>query len=79
MARVTLLIGLTNGQEIDCPINSRDEAQQIIEELRRSDDLVNLPGICFIRASGSSELGARGVVAVHPNQVVYTQILGVDE
>ena len=34
MARVTLLIGLTNGQEIDCPINSRDEAQQVIEELR---------------------------------------------
>lgn len=79
MARVTLLIGLTNGQEIDCPINSRDEAQQVIEELRRSDDLVNLPGICFVRTSGSSELGARGVVAVHPNQVVYTQILGVDE
>lgn len=79
MARVTLLIGLTNGQEIDCPINSRDEAQQVIDELRRSDDLVNLPGICFIRTSGSSELGARGVVAVHPNQVVYTQILGVDE
>jgi hypothetical protein len=40
---------------------------------------VNLPGICFIRTSGSSELGARGVVAVHPHQVVYTQILGVDE
>jgi hypothetical protein len=60
MARVTLLIGLTNGQEIDCPINSRDEAQQVIEELRRSDDLVNLPGICFVRTSGSSELGARG-------------------
>jgi len=79
MARVTLLIGLTNGQEIDCPINSRDEAQQVIEELRRSDDLVNLPGICFIRTSGSSELGARGLVAVHPHQVVYTQILGVDE
>ncbi|MCX7992981.1 MAG: hypothetical protein N2651_04855 [Fimbriimonadales bacterium] len=79
MARVTLLIGLTNGQEIDCPINSRDEAQQVIEELRRSDDLVNLPGICFIRSSGSSELGARGVVAVHPHQVVYTQILGVDD
>jgi hypothetical protein len=79
MARVTLLIGLTNGQEIDCPINSRDEAQQVIEELRRSDDLVNLPGICFVRTSGSSELGARGVVAVHPHQVVYTQILGVDE
>jgi hypothetical protein len=79
MARVTLLIGLTNGQEIDCPINSRDEAQQVIEELRRSDDLVNLPGICFIRTAGSSELGARGVVAVHPHQVVYTQILGVDE
>jgi hypothetical protein len=79
MARVTLLIGLTNGQEIDCPINSRDEAQQVIAELRRSDDLVNLPGICFVRTSGSSELGARGVVAVHPHQVVYTQILGVDE
>jgi hypothetical protein len=79
MARVTLLIGLTNGQEIDCPINSRDEAQQVIEELRRSDDLVNLPGICFVRTSGSSDLGARGVVAVHPHQVVYTQILGVDE
>jgi hypothetical protein len=53
--------------------------EQIIEQLRRSDDLVDLPGICFIRASGSSELGARGVVAVHPHQVVYTQILGVDE
>ncbi|MCS7300796.1 MAG: hypothetical protein NZ556_04495 [Fimbriimonadales bacterium] len=79
MARVTLLIGLTNGQEIDCPINSRDEAQQVIDQLRQSDDLVNLPGICFIRASGSSDLGARGVVAVHPHQVVYTQILGVDE
>jgi hypothetical protein len=24
-------------------------------------------------------LGARGVVAVHPQQVVYTQLLGVDE
>ncbi len=79
MARVTLLIGLTNGQEIDCPINSRDEAEQVINQLRQSDDLVRLPGICFIRASGSSELGARGVVAVHPHQVVYTQILGVDD
>jgi hypothetical protein len=79
MARVTLLIGLSNGQEIDCPINSREEAQQVIEQLRRSDDLVDLPGICYIRASGSSELGARGVVAVHPQQVVYTQLLGVDE
>ncbi|MFQ3611466.1 MAG: hypothetical protein SNJ72_08230 [Fimbriimonadales bacterium] len=79
MARVTLLIGLTNGQEIDCPINSRDEAEAVINQLRQSDDLVRLPGICFIRTSGSSELGARGVVAVHPHQVVYTQILGVDD
>lgn len=79
MARVTLLIGLTNGQEIDCPVNSREEAQHVINQLRTSDDLVDLPGICYIRTSGSSELGARGIVAVHPDQVVYTQILGVDE
>ncbi|MER3402846.1 MAG: hypothetical protein C4336_02055 [Armatimonadota bacterium] len=79
MARVTLLVGLTNGMEVDCPINSREEAERVIDSLRKSTELTRLPGICFVRHSGSTELGARGVVAVHPDQVVYTQILGVDD
>jgi len=79
MARVTLLIGLTNGMEVDCPIDSREAAEQVLQKLRTSDDLVRLPGVCYVRHSGSSELGARGIVDVHPNHVTYTQILGVED
>ncbi len=79
MARVTLLIGLTNGLEIDCPINSREEAEHVLNQLRTSEDLVRLPGVCYVRHSGSTELGARGIVDVHPEHVTYTQILGVEE
>ena len=39
MARVTLLVGLTNGMEVDCPINSREEAEQVIESLRQATEL----------------------------------------
>lgn len=79
MARVTLLIGLTNGMEVDCPINSREEAEQVLDALRNATVLTRLPGICYVRHAGSTELGARGVVAVHPHQISYTQILGVDD
>lgn len=79
MARVTLLIGLANGLEVDCPINSREEADQVLKTLQDGDSLTKLPGVCFVRHAGSTELGARGIVHVHPEQISYTQILGVDE
>jgi hypothetical protein len=65
--------------EVDCPTDSREAAEQVLQKLRTSDDLVRLPGVCYVRHSGSSELGARGVVDIHPAHVAYTQILGVDE
>ncbi|NUL81611.1 MAG: hypothetical protein HUU60_02675 [Armatimonadetes bacterium] len=79
MARVTLLVGLQNGLEVDCPVNSREQADEVLGNLKSSDKLVRLPGICFVRRSGSTELGARGLVDVHPLHVSYTQILGADE
>ncbi|MCW5934699.1 MAG: hypothetical protein KIT45_10465 [Fimbriimonadia bacterium] len=79
MARVTLLIGLTNGLEVDCPVNSREEAEQVMKNLNENDNLQKLPGVCFVRRSGANELGARGIVHVHPDQIAYTQMLGVDD
>jgi len=79
MARVTLLIGLTNGLEVDCPINSRDEAESVLKSLQDGKSLTKLPGVCFVRHSGSTELGARGIVHVHPELISYTQLLGADE
>lgn len=78
MARLTLLIGLV-GTEIDCPVNTRAEADAVIEELRTSPRLVRLPGVSFIKASHTLEMGSRGVICVHPAHVQYTQILGVDD
>lgn len=79
MARITLLIGLSSGLEVDCPINTREEAEQVLNELKTTTGLQRLPGICFVRHAGSTELGARGIVHVHPQHVAYTQILGAEE
>ena len=60
-------------------MHNRDEAEQVITNLRDGDKLVKLPGISFIKIAGSMDMGSRGVISVHPKHVMYTQILGVDE
>ncbi|MEI6511750.1 MAG: hypothetical protein WCO51_00545 [bacterium] len=79
MARLTLLIGLI-GIEVDCPVNTREEAEKVIEDLRSpTAALVRLPGVSFIKTAGVMEMGSRGVITINPAHVMYTQILGVDD
>jgi hypothetical protein len=78
MAVLTLLIGVV-GMEIDCPVDTREQAEEVIKDLKNSTTLVRLPGISHIRPAGTMDMSSKGVINVNPSQVQYTQILGVDE
>jgi hypothetical protein len=78
MARVTLIIGLASQIEIDCPVESREEADKVVESLT-GDKLVKLPRASFAKIQGTAELGSKGVTFLMPGNVVYTQILGAEE
>jgi len=76
--RVTLIIGLNSAIELDCPVESRAEAQQVLESLRGSD-LVKLPRVTYSKVQGTEGLGVKGVVFVNPANIAYCQILGADD
>ena len=78
MARVTLIIGLTSRVELDCPVNSREEAEQVLHSLR-GNDIVKVPHLTYAKLQGESELGSKGITYVNPQAVAYSQILGADE
>ncbi|GMV37296.1 MAG: hypothetical protein AMXMBFR61_18040 [Fimbriimonadales bacterium] len=78
MSRVTLIIGLTSRVELDCPVNSREEAEQVLASLK-GKDLVKVPHLTYAKLQGETELGSKGVTYVNPEAVAYSQILGTEE
>lgn len=78
MARVTLIIGLANQTEVDCPVESREEAQRAIESFKGAD-LVKLPRPSYTKVQGSETIGVKGVVFLQPTNITYCQILGADD
>jgi len=78
-SRVTLIISLTNGIEIDCPVQTREEADTVVAEIGKALGSVKLPRTSFARRIGSDELGSKGVTFVNPPCVAYCQILGAED
>jgi hypothetical protein len=77
--RVTLIIGLTNGTDIDCPVESREEADKVIESIRSGGNMVRLSRASFAKRQTMSEIGSRAVTYVNPSCVAYCQVLGAEE